>query len=447
MSSVALVVLDTLRKESFDRHFDWLPGLRYESAWSPSAWTVGAHGALFTGKYPREAGVIAKAETLDYPGPVLAERFSEGGYDTAAFSANAYVSKPFDFDRGFSTFETNWKGHRRDDDVLDWGEFISETQGTGPTRFLKAVLECVRGDVDTRRSLAVGFKLKARDMGISALGGGDDGATEALDFIRKRDFAEDSFLFVNLMEAHSPYKPPEAYRTVDEDESPGIRATVMDGPEGDPADIEQAYEDSVRYLSDMYERMFAELQEDFEYVITLGDHGESFGTDGVWAHNYGINPVLTHVPLSIYRGSDERVDVDETVSLLDVHRTLLDVAGLPAGDTRGQNLLDDPESRTQFVERFGLTRSHVENLKSYGLSAAEIEEWDRDLCGVAFPEGGYAWETREGRTSQGAVPDDADVEATVSAILDDLDERTVDELDPDAVDDAVAERLEQLGYA
>lgn len=149
MASVALVVLDTLRKESFDRHFDWLPGLRFESAWSTSAWTVPVHGTLFTGLYPSEAGVYAKAEALDYEGPVLAERLSQKGCTTRAFSANAYVSPPFDFDRGFDVFETNWRGRWGRDDVFEWGEFISKTQGEGPTRYLRALYECVTGDVDT----------------------------------------------------------------------------------------------------------------------------------------------------------------------------------------------------------------------------------------------------------------------------------------------------------
>jgi len=48
-TSIALVVLDTLRKDSFDEHFDWLEGVRYDNAWSTSHWTHPAHGSLFTG--------------------------------------------------------------------------------------------------------------------------------------------------------------------------------------------------------------------------------------------------------------------------------------------------------------------------------------------------------------------------------------------------------------
>lgn len=55
--NIALIVLDTLRKDSFDEHFDWLPGRRFENAWAPSHWTVPVHASLFTGHYPSEVGV------------------------------------------------------------------------------------------------------------------------------------------------------------------------------------------------------------------------------------------------------------------------------------------------------------------------------------------------------------------------------------------------------
>lgn len=56
MGNIALVVLDTLRKDLFDAHFGWMPGERFEHAWSTTHWTAAAHASLFTGLYPSEAG-------------------------------------------------------------------------------------------------------------------------------------------------------------------------------------------------------------------------------------------------------------------------------------------------------------------------------------------------------------------------------------------------------
>jgi arylsulfatase A-like enzyme len=63
--NVAIVVLDTLRKDAFDREFDWLPGRRFSAAYSTGSWTVPAHASLFAGKYPSELGVHSKNRFLD----------------------------------------------------------------------------------------------------------------------------------------------------------------------------------------------------------------------------------------------------------------------------------------------------------------------------------------------------------------------------------------------
>lgn len=63
--NVATVVLDTLRKDAFERHFEWLSERRFDTVWSPSHLTVPVHGSLFTGCYPSETGVHAGRVPLD----------------------------------------------------------------------------------------------------------------------------------------------------------------------------------------------------------------------------------------------------------------------------------------------------------------------------------------------------------------------------------------------
>ena len=41
--SVAIVVLDTLRKDTFDRYFEWVEGTVFDNAYSTSHWTVLTH--------------------------------------------------------------------------------------------------------------------------------------------------------------------------------------------------------------------------------------------------------------------------------------------------------------------------------------------------------------------------------------------------------------------
>jgi arylsulfatase A-like enzyme len=251
MVNVAVVVLDTLRKDSFDEFFGWLPGMRFDNAWSPSAWTTPVHAALFGGFYPSELGVFAKTEALNVDQPVLAELLSEAGYTCRAFSANANIASAFKFDRGFDSFQHSWRGKKFDDDIFDWASFINETRDMGPSRFLRAMYRCIISDVDTLASLNYGIKMKARDMGIDRIAGDDDGAQLALERIRETEFEDKEFYFINLMEAHGPYDPPANYRTTEYAESPNSYDTIGDDPSESTTVIRQAYDDSVEYLSDI----------------------------------------------------------------------------------------------------------------------------------------------------------------------------------------------------
>jgi arylsulfatase A-like enzyme len=445
VANIALVVLDTLRKDSFDEFFEWLPGTRFDSAWSPGAWTTPVHAALFGGFYPSELGVFAKTEALDPDRPVLAELLSEAGYTCRAFSANANISNAFNFDRGFDSFQHSWHGRKANDHIFDWAGFIDETRDMGPSRFLRALYGCVVRDVDTLASLNYGIKMKARDMGIEQIAGADNGAQLALERIRETEFGDDEFYFVNLMEAHGPYDPPASYRTVEYTESPNIHDTIGDGPSESAATIRQAYDDSVRYLSDVYADMFEELRSDFDYVITLGDHGELFGEDGAWAHNHGIYPGLVHVPLCVYDGRDEVDRRDDLVSLLDVHQTILDLAGVD-GQSRGRDLFGDPDPRPLLVERYGLRSKRIEQMHAGGYDEATVERYDRDLSGVVLPEDYYGYETLDGMDSSGDAGGAFDPKRAIDDLRDSLDTASVSFTDSDVPED-VQRRLEELGYA
>lgn len=438
--SIAVVVLDTLRKDAFDEQFDWLPGRRFQRAWAPSHWTVPVHASLFAGAYPSELGVHAKSKTFDVPRPVLAERLRDAGYRTRAFSNNINVSPRNDFDRGFEEFDGGWRltAVERGDDLFPWGEFAAESAGDSPLRYLRAMWACVRSDAPTLASLRWGATLKLHDLGLGPHG--DDGARQTLSYLRDLEHGDaPEFLFVNLMEPHLPYAAPRAYRTTRVDRIDSLVATV-DDPDPDPAAVRQAYDDCVRYLADVYRDIHAELAASYDYVVTLSDHGELFGEHGAWAHSFGLYPELTHVPLSI-----DGPDVDEwatagTVSLLDVHATVLDLAGLEA-DGRGRSLLADPRERDHLVEYHGLDGHQRDVLRTAGFEAA-AEEMDRELDGLATGDY-YGYETLEGWAETGDPP--SDVESRLAALRDDRDVRDVAE-STDGVEGELQAQLQDLGY-
>lgn len=444
MANIALVVLDTLRKDAFDEYFSWHPGVRFENAYSTSGWTVPAHATMFTGRYPSEAGVVAKSKMLTPDRPVLAEVLSSEGYTTRGFSANANISDAFQFTRGFDEFHHSWRGRRHEEHMFDWSEFISRTRDRGWSRFPLAIKEVIASENDTLASLRMGVRMKARDLGLNSFAGKDDGAQKALELVKNASFGTDEFLFLNLMEVHTPYEPPDEYKTVDIDENPSFGDTMFDGPNEDPEVIRQAYNDCARYLSDMYEKIFDELVNDFDFVLTVSDHGEMFGRDGIWAHNLGVYPELVRVPLSIYSGSERTVSHDETVSLLDIYSTVLAIAGKDT-ETAGRNLLSVSTSEQYLIERHGLRASRLETLTESGYDRETIERYDEPRYGVACADGTYGWEGRETFMSS-SDSDHRELRERISRTRSDLDTADIDHGPNEELPEDVRNRLEELGY-
>lgn len=391
---IALVVLDTLRKDIFDDYFQWLPGKQYERVFSPSHWTVPVHASLFTGKYPSQLGVHSRYSTLDVTENTIAERFKSAGYETRAFSANSNITPQFSFDRGFNEIELGWRAKPFQEDVFPWGSHAEEHNTL--YRAATGLASCFRGDYDTVASLKYGLNLKR--------GHEDEGAKHALSWLERQEFGSDEFVFLNLMEAHGPYRAPNEYATTPKVSVDGLGDTIS-GNEYRLAEI--AYRDCVRYLSDVYREIFGIFQSEvFDLIITCSDHGELFGEHGVWQHDYGVYPELTHVPLSIEgKRLSDRSSSNRLVSLLDVHTTLLEVSGLD-DSTSGINLIDEPAGREHvFTEYHGvpLQEKYDNLIDRFGLET--VRAYDNPLFGVATPEK-YAWEDEEGLNGD-AIPDEA----------------------------------------
>lgn len=437
MPNVALVVLDTLRKDAFDSHFEWLTGRRFEQVYTTANWTVPAHASLFTGRYPSEAGVHAKNMTFDVDVPALAERLRGAGYTTRAFSANPNVSGHFEFDRGFDEFEApGLLTNLTDDDLFDWWAFAQSTDGAGWRKYLRAVSEVVRSDVHTVRSLTTGARLKlGSNHGVEY-----GGATDALELVREVEFGTDEFLFCNLMEVHEPYRAPAEFQNVEE---PPLTETIGQVTLGDVdgRQVRHAYDDCAAYLSDVYEELFAELRRTFDYVVTLSDHGELLGEHDSWGHEYGLYPELVHVPLVI-SGSGLDGTVTTPVSLVDVYSTILSLTGVDDGHSRGDSLLADDPGGEHLTEYHGLTPWSIRKLEDNGY-ADEVDRYDAEKHGYAGPPDYYGYETIDGFTETGTSSFD-DPRRRMDDLLADREIRSV--RGDTEVPEAVKEQLENLGY-
>jgi len=180
----------------------------------------------------------------------------------------------------------------------------------------------------------------------------------------------------------------------------------------------------------------------------VSDHGEVFGENGVWGHNYGISPELVHVPQAIYRGETEQTVIADTVSLVEIYRRILDFAGLEHVDSnaRGSNLLEVTESGNYLVERHGLRTERINKLQNKGYDSDIIEQYEEKLCGGVLASSFYGWESRDGFNTRGDVGTAADVKACIDKLSDKLTTVEVSPSDDEELPEDVTDRLEKLGY-
>jgi arylsulfatase len=437
--NVALVVLDTLRYDRFEEYFGWLPGVRFENAFSTSHWTVPAHASLFTGRYASETGIFAKSRQLDCDKQVLAEVLSENGYNTYSLTANPNVSQQEGWDRGFDEVRgpSQLQYPPRNKNVLDWDLELGETEASGYRLYLEMVRRCVSKECSTINSLWHGANLAFRKDSLAVE---DSGASSVLSWLQTNEISSPSFTFINLMEAHTPYDPPSSYSPEDEAVSISVD-DVFTGVEN-PKRVRRAYDDAVQYLSDKYREIFKELSEVFDYVITLSDHGEFLGEDGRWNHVYGLNPELVKIPLVISGNKIRNERRPEVVNLHDVYATILACAGVE-NTNRGVNLLEaEIPKRRLLTEYHGLMSGASEKIRQAGVSDEEISEIEKWKRGIVFNSEGYGYESREGFVSIGSSPDDP--EAVLETIVSDLDVVSEDEIRPSR---KIKSHLRDLGYA
>ncbi|WP_233357457.1 sulfatase-like hydrolase/transferase [Halococcoides cellulosivorans] len=430
-------MLDTVRKDLFDELFDWLPGVAVENAYSPANFTSPAHASMFTGTYPSRHGVTPRQKSLDSADTVLAERLDEMGVKTVGISTNTHISRYWGFDRGFDLFsERSETGRMLSQSNVDWIQLVRDADSRSVVEVLEA---CLRSGHSVK-SLWVGAELKYYDhpvLGTLFSGAQDSGATAVQSFIEDRCVRDPEFLFVNLMEAHSPYDPPEKYWSGDGVQLSGLAESLGTAPSTET--IDRAYRAACRYLSDKYERIFDDIRDEYDYIITCSDHGELLGEHGYYAHEYGLYPELVQVPLVISGPSVRDRSVDNLLSLTGIFDLVVDLFhGATVRDA-----LDVVSEDRCFTEFHGLDPNRRDRLISEGYSSDVLASHDTVLAGAA-DSAGYVYGGVDG------FEGDSDDDALLSAAQEHRDRLVIDPSETDThpadLPEDVRRQLDTLGY-
>jgi arylsulfatase A-like enzyme len=320
--NVLLIVLDTLRADNLSTYgysrltspnLDRVSksGMLFTQAYSTASWTFPSHASMFTGRFPSELS-IGWEKPLPQNYPTLAEVLSERGYITAGFVANTlYCGYQTGLSRGFAHYE---------DYPLSIGEIVRSSS------FGQAI-----ADLYWPRRIIKNYEVLASNKTAKTI---NESFLQWLSGQDRRPF----FVFLNYMDAHAPYLPPDPFRLKFGPER--RRENMWQFPkwrmrmsaEGIQAELD-AYDGAIAYLDHQLGLLFEELERRGilrnTLVIITADHGEEFAEHGVIGHGNSLYRFSLHVPLLI--GFPDRIapgKIDEPVSLRDLPATIVDLLDL-----------------------------------------------------------------------------------------------------------------------
>jgi choline-sulfatase len=366
---VALIVVDTLRADRLPflgcarntaPFLDELAerSLVFESAWSPSSWTLPATVSVLTSVHPFQHGVTdfvgLELEPGEEPVPVnciptevetLAETLQAAGYRTFGIVSNILVGSEVGLDRGFDRFV------RLDDEdadavnalVASWRDEIL----AGEPFFLYVHYIDPH---DTFHAREPWFDLEAAASDESWP---DSAPTEELGFDQL------DWIMTRLDPGPAGFEGKRA-----SDMSPQELREVMTW-------IRAAYDSEIGFVDARIRALFESLQLDQAVVFFLADHGEEFFEHGDLTHGQNLYAETVRVPLLLYQPQPgaRRGRVQANVSTLDIIPTLRQLIDLPPSQQdRGQDLLAAASVPRQPVLALlaGKSRNHSqdENLHS-----------------------------------------------------------------------------------
>jgi arylsulfatase A-like enzyme/tetratricopeptide (TPR) repeat protein len=253
-------------------------GVLFEQAMTSAPLTLPAHSTIFTSRFPPEHGVRDNGGFFLGPEQTtLAEMLGPLGFKTGGFIAAYVLDGKWGIAQGFETYFDDF------DRAKMRGKSLGEIQ--------RPANEVV------------------------------DKALPWMDSVKDQPF----FAWLHFYDPHTPYAPPEPYRTK---------------YKGRPYKGEVAFTDSQvgRVVEFLESRGLLEKT----VIAVLGDHGESLGDHGEDAHGFFIYEAVTRVPFIIRApvASARGRRVADPVRTVDLLPTALELMSLPpAQQIEGKSLV------------------------------------------------------------------------------------------------------------
>ena len=263
-SGVATPAIDSFRNDA----------ILFERAYSQCPLTLVSHASVFTGVLPAEHGIRDNlGYDLDPKTHTIAELLKSKGYATGGAVSALVLRGETGIKRGFDFW----------DDAID----------LDPS------------------ALSIG----------RAQRGGDETRAIAEKWIGEHK-SEPFFFFFHIYEPHTPYEPPEPFKSK----------------------YGNTYDGEIAAADDIVGKFLATLREEGIYdratILLMSDHGEGLGDHGEDEHGIFLYRETLQVPLMLKlpQSAQKKTSVSAPVQLIDVYPTLADAFGAPRSE--GRSLLD-----------------------------------------------------------------------------------------------------------
>jgi arylsulfatase A-like enzyme len=323
---VVLIVMDTARQDRlscYGYERETSPRLSelaesatiYTNAYSTSSWTAPGHASLFTGLFPVAHGATQEYWGLDEDLTTMAEVLSANGYRTVGITANPVLTREMGYAQGFAEYHEAWMSQRKPSPRCPALDHFVETVG-----------EATPG--------------------------------------------QPLFIFVNLIEPHSPYNSSRQFRDrfltdptipLEANEWRDFYVGRRTFSQAELTHLNELYDAELLYTDYVVGKMADALREqgllEETVFIVTSDHGENIGDHDHMGHVFSLYETTTKIPLLVRypplfaSGST----VESPVLLNDVFPTVLALAGIDdtGHPSHGQNLLGElPSDRAVLCEYY-----------------------------------------------------------------------------------------------
>lgn len=363
---ILFIVLDTQRADRLGcygyakgttPHLDHFAqqGAQFAMGIAPAQWTIPSHASMFTGLYPSLHQVTQSSHTLRWHYPHIAEQLREVGYETVAFCNNPLVGVLQNgFQRGFEQF-FNYGGAAPNPFRLYSEPKPLQKVGQKIGRVFRQFANPIQnffGHSELAFRLSLNAWVTPVWSRIANFKGQNERSVRHLgQFLQQRETQPQKrplFLFLNLMETHLPFRPPQVFldrfapylrqdkKAMAEMQRWNREAYRWAAPLAEPLapleaqllsdlyDAEVAYQD--HYLGRLLTVLSQRANAENTLTIIVGDHGDGLGEHNYVGHAFNAYQELIHVPLILHwpRFIEAQQRITTAVSTRRVYHTMLD---------------------------------------------------------------------------------------------------------------------------